>query len=145
MTTTLATNRATLIRRALLLDATASGAMGVLLLLAGGLLAAPLALPATLLRWAGVVLIPFAALLVWVATRDEASGDAVRWIVRLNVAWAVGTPLLLVSGWVRPTLLGELFVLLQAVVVAAFAYLEHRAVNRDHAPLRPASSGGGRG
>src|SRR3712207_2216114 len=119
---TTAKNRAAVLRRALLLDATASGAMGVLLLVGAGFLAEPLGLPAGLLRWTGVVLVPFAAYLLWVAPRASSSPAVVRSIVLANVAWAVGTPLLLVSGWVRPTPLGELFVLLQAVVVAGFAY-----------------------
>lgn len=140
-----AMNHAVVLRRALLLDAAASGTMGVLLLLAGGLLAAPLGLPASLLRWTGAVLVPFAAYLARVATRAEVSPDAARSIIRANVAWAVGTPLLLVSGWVRPTLLGELFVVIQAVAVAGFAYLEYRAVNHDRdARPRPAPTGAGR-
>jgi hypothetical protein len=141
---TTAKNRAAMLRRALLLDAAASGAMGVLLLVGAGFLAAPLGLPVALLRWTGVVLIPFAAYLVWVAPRAAASPAVARPIVLVNVAWAVGTPLLLVSGWVRPTLLGELFVLLQAAVVAGFAYAEHRASYRDGARPGPAPSGAGR-
>src|SRR5918992_4867608 len=127
MTTVAMTTRPTALRRVLRLDAVASGAMGLLLLLGAGLLAQPLGLPSELLRWAGVILVPFAAGLAWLATRAGISGESVRPIIGLNVMWAVGTPLLLVSNWVSPTLLGELFVLIQAVAVAGFAYLEHRA------------------
>lgn len=144
--TTAVTNHTTP-RRALLLDAAASGTMGLLLLVGAGVLAAPFGLPASLLRWTGIILIPFAGLLVHSATRADVSPDAVRWIVRANVAWAVGTPLLLLTGWVRPTLLGELFVLLQAVAVAGFAYLERRALQQalhhDRGRPRPATSGTG--
>ena len=142
--TTAAMNNSAALRRTLLLDAATSGAMGVLLLVAGGLLAGPLGLPATLLRWTGVVLIPFGGYLAWIATRADISAEAVRAIVALNVVWAVGTPLLLVSGWVRPTILGELFVLIQAVVVAGFAYVEHRALHGSRAHARPAPSGAAR-
>jgi hypothetical protein len=142
--TTVATNHRAVLRRALLLDTITSGTMGVLLLAAGGLLAAPLGLPASLLRWTGVVLIPFAAYLAWVATRADISPDAVRSIIRVNVVWALGTPLLLVSGWVRPTLLGELFVVLQAVAVAGLAFLEYRTLRHGGERTRPAPSGAGR-
>ena len=127
MTTAALMTRPTTLRRAILLDAAASGTMGLLLLLGAGLLEQPLGLQAGLLRWTGVVLVPFAAGLTWIATRARISREAVGTIVFINAAWAVGTPLLLVTEWVSPTLLGELFVLLQAAAVAAFAYLEHRA------------------
>lgn len=127
MTTVAMTNRPTGIRRAILLDAAASGTMGVLLLLGAGVLAQPLGLPTGLLRWTGVVLIPFATTLIWIARRPSVSQGSVQAIVAVNVLWAVGTPLLLATSWVNPTVLGELFVLIQAAVVAGFAYLENRA------------------
>jgi len=66
-------NRPTALRRALLLDSAASGTMGLLLLLAAGALQPMLGLPLGLLRWTGVVLIPFAALLVAVAVSARVS------------------------------------------------------------------------
>ncbi len=142
--TTPATNHPTALRRALLLDAAASGTMGVLLLLAAGPVAQPLGLPVSLLRWAGVTIVPFAALLVWVARRANLPRDLVRTIVGANALWVIGSVLLLASGWVRPTALGELFVLLQAAAVAGFAYLEYRGLRRDNARLRSAPATTGR-
>jgi hypothetical protein len=52
------------------------------------------------------------------------------------VLWVIGSVLLLASGWVSPTLLGELFVQLQAAAVAGFAYLEYRGLRRDGGRLR---------
>ena len=127
MATAALINRSTTLRRVILLDAAASGTMGLLFLVGAGLIDRPLGLPDSLLRWTGLVLVPFAAGLVWLAMRASIAPEAVRTIVALNVAWAVATPLLLVTGWVSPTLLGELFVLVQAAAVAGFAYLEHRA------------------
>jgi hypothetical protein len=120
-------NHPTALRRVLLLDAAASGAMGLLLFVGASFLAQPLGLPADLLRWTGLILVPFAAGLVWVATRTSIAPEAVWTIIVLNVLWSVGTPLLLATSWVSPTLLGGVFVLLQAVAVAGFAYLERRA------------------
>jgi len=124
-------NDSTQLRRALLLDAMASGAMGVLLLLGAGPLEPLLGLPGSLLRGVGLLLIPFAALLVWLAPRASALRGAVRAVVVGNVLWIVASILLLVSGEVAPTGLGTFFVALQAAAVAVFAYLEHRAAGRD--------------
>jgi hypothetical protein len=127
MATAALMNRSTNLRRVILLDAAASGTMGLLFLVGAGLIDQPLGLPDGLLRWTGLVLVPFAAGLFWLATRPGVAPEAVRTVVALNVVWAVGTPLLLLTGWVSPTLLGQLFVLAQAAAVAGFAYLEHRA------------------
>lgn len=132
--TTQPTNRPTALRRALLLDAAVSGTMGVLLLVAAGPAAPTLGLPASLLRWVGVILLPFAARLAWIATRPSASRGDVRVIIGANVLWVVASVLLLLSGSLSPTLLGELFVLLQAAVVAGFAYAEYAGLRRAGAP-----------
>ena len=114
----------TFLRRVLLVDAAASGSMGVLFLLAAGPLEALLGLPAALLRGVGLFLIPFAAFLVWLAPRASERQGVVRLIAAGNVLWVVASVLLLVSGRVDPTAFGTTFVVLQGVVVAVFAYLE---------------------
>lgn len=128
--TTHPTNLPTTLRRVLLLDAATSGTMGVLLVLAGGAAAEPLGLSAALLRWVGAVLLPFAAYLVWIATRARDPHDSARGVIWTNVLWSIASVLLLVTGGLSPTLLGEVFVLLQAAVVAAFAYAEYVGVRR---------------
>ena len=124
-------NDSTAIRRALLVDATASGGMGLVLLVAAGVLEPLLGLPTALLWGVGVFLIPFAAFLVWLAPRASALRSVVRLVVAGNVLWIVASIGLLVSGRVDPTPLGTGFVSLQAVAVAVFAYLEHRAASRS--------------
>lgn len=121
-------NQPNALRRALLLDAVASGGMGVLLLVASTPLERLLGLPLDLIRYVGVFLIPFAASLIWVATRRSPAPGIARTIVWGNVLWVIASVTLLASGLVRPTLLGEAFVLLQAVAVLVFAYLEHRGL-----------------
>ena len=127
--------RTTALRRALLIDAAASGAMGLLLALAAGPLSGLLGLPIDLLRWPGVALVPFAALLVWVAPRAHVSRGLVGTIVAGNVLWVVASVLLLVSKLVTPTGVGEVFMLVQAVAVAVFAFLEYDGLRRDRAWL----------
>jgi hypothetical protein len=127
------------LRTALLLDAAASGAMGALLAVAATPLDPFLGLPGSLLRWAGVALLPYAAFLLWLASRAGAAPGAVRAVVGGNVLWVVASLFLLVSGLVTPTRLGVLVVLAQAAAVAAFAYLEHRALRRGDAVHRSAA------
>ncbi|HEX6050295.1 MAG TPA: hypothetical protein VFZ21_13530, partial [Gemmatimonadaceae bacterium] len=116
---------------ALLIDAAASGAMGVLLAVGAGVLESMLGLSVNLLRGVGVFLIPFAAFLVWLAPRAGALRAVVRTVVVGNVLWVLASILLLASGWVVPTTLGTVFVVAQAAAVAVFAYLEHRAGARN--------------
>ena len=139
------TPRSLTLRNVLVLDAVASGGMGALLLLAAGPLAPVLGLPAGLLRGAAVVLVPFAALLLWLAPRAAKLPAVVRTIVAGNVAWVIASLALPLVGGdaVKLTTLGELFVLLQAVAVAVFAYLEHRALGREHtSAARPRAATG---
>ena len=124
-------NHPTRVSRLLLIDAATCGTMGVLLLLAARSLDVMLGLPASLLRSVGLVLVPFAVLLVWLAPRAVALRQAVRLVVGGNVLWVIASVLLLVSGEVDPTPLGTLFIAAQAAVVALLAILEHRAVARD--------------
>jgi hypothetical protein len=121
----------------LLVDAIASGGMGVLFLLAAGPLEPLLGLPAALLRGVGLFLIPFAGFLVWLAPQATARRAVVRCVAAGNVLWILASVLLLVSGRVDPTPLGIAFVVLQALVVAVFAYLEdQRGIkgSRIHTP-----------
>ena len=119
------------LRNALLLDAAATGATGLLLIGGAGLLEGLLGLPAGLMRWAGLVLIPFVAFVAWAGTREPASQGAVALIIAVNVLWVVASVCLLLGGLVAPTLLGYAFVLAQAVVVALFAELQYVGLKRS--------------
>ena len=116
------------LRRVLLLDAAASGGMGVLFLVAADSLGSLFGLPLTLVRSVGVFLVPFGVILVWVATRRYALPAITRAIVIGNVLWVIASVWLLVSGLLKPTLLGEVFVLAQAAAVVLFAFLEYRGL-----------------
>jgi hypothetical protein len=121
------------LRRILLADAATSAATGVLLLADAGLLAELLALPADLLRFSGIVLLPFAALVALLATREHLPRRAVWAVIAANALWALGSVLLLVSGWIEPAALGIAFVLAQALVVALFAEAEYVGLRRTEA------------
>lgn len=118
-------------RLALIADAIASGAIALLLLAGAGFLAGLLGLPADLLRYAGFALVPFVVFVAFVGTRREIPRGAAGAIVVLNFAWAAASVALLVSGWVSPTTLGYVFVLVQALAVAIFAELQWIGLRRS--------------
>ena len=120
-----------LLRRALLLDAAASGALGLLMALAADPLAGLLDLPSDLLRWAGVALVPFAALLAWLGTRPRIRRGAAVAIVAATALWVAGSALLLLSGTVAPSALGVALVALQALAVAGFPGLQEQGLRRS--------------
>ena len=83
-----------------------------------------LRLPAALLREAGILLVPIGVFVAYVGLRRELSRRLVWAVIVLNAIWVVDSFVLLGTGWVAPTLLGKVFVVGQAVVVAGFAELE---------------------
>jgi hypothetical protein len=121
------------LRRALLLDAAATGATALLLALGAGFLAGSLGLPEALLRGAGLVLVPFVGVVGWTATRDHPPAGAIRTIIGANTVWVVASIVLLASGWTTPTLLGQVFVIGQALVVGLFAELQIMGLRRARA------------
>ncbi|WP_424134745.1 hypothetical protein [Roseomonas chloroacetimidivorans] len=121
-------NASPFLRRALLLDAVASGATGALMLLAAGPLAGHTHLPQELLRGAGAVLLPYAAFVAWLGLRAMPARGMVLAVVAINALWVVESVGILALGWVVPNLLGAGFVLAQALVVAIFAALQGAAL-----------------
>jgi hypothetical protein len=113
------------LRLALLADAAASGATAALLVAGAGVLERLLGLPVALMREAGLVLIPYVVLVVFVASRPFAVVAAVNAIIAINAAWTVASLLLVMSAWVSPTLLGTAFVLAQALAVGAFGVIQY--------------------
>jgi len=123
------------LRYALLADAVASGATGLLMIAAASLLTSFLGLPVGLMREAGLLLIPYVALVAFVGTREAISRPAVQTIIALNAVWVAASVLLLVTDFVAPTAFGNAFVLAQAAVVALFAELQFVGLRRSEAAI----------
>jgi len=113
------------LRLVILADAGASGATAALLVAGAGLLERWLGLPIVLMREAGLVLIPYVVLVLFVASRPVASLGAVNAIIGINAVWTAASLLLLASGRVSPTLLGIAFVMAQALAVGGFGVLQY--------------------
>jgi hypothetical protein len=120
------------LRKVLALDAATSGLAGIAMIAGGGLIAGFTGLPAQLLLWAGVVLVPWTAALAFFATREAMPRLALVDIAAVNALWVAASVGLLMTGWIAPNLLGVLFVLAQAAAVLLFTLLQLAA-------LRPAA------
>ena len=123
------------LRKVLVVDAMSSGAMGVALFAFSAPLAALMNLPQPLLAEAGLVLLPFAAFVGFLASRPMPSRLGVWIVIALNVIWAIDSIVLLFTGWLSPNPLGYAFVIGQAAVVAVLADLEYVGLRRDSAPV----------
>ncbi|MEA3180046.1 MAG: hypothetical protein QOI59_3569 [Gammaproteobacteria bacterium] len=120
-----------LLRRALLADATLTSIAGVVLVLSARPLGVFLDLPASMLQIAGLIFIPFGAFAGWVGTRPRVHRPLVFVVIVVNALWAVDSVLMLLTRWVETTPIGELFVIGQAVVVAAIAEIEFIGLRRS--------------
>lgn len=121
------------LRLALVGDAIASGATGLLLAGEAGLLTNVLGLPELPMRYAGFFLLAYAAFVGYVGTRAAMPKGMIWAIITANSVWALESILLLLGGWVSPTTLGSAFVIAQALVVAGFAEAQWIGLRRSSA------------
>lgn len=118
------------LRTALKLDALVTGVNGAAYLLLAGPLGELLGLAPTLLRGAGAFLLAFAAL-VWAAgTREPIPRTAVSAIVAANVVWVIDSLVMALAGWGSPSTAGTVWLVMQALVVGAFAELQITGLRR---------------
>jgi hypothetical protein len=123
-------NSSLFLRRVLALDALSCFGMGLLMGLGAAPLAPLLGLPQPLVRTAGLLLLPLAAFIAWLASRP-APPRALVWVVILgNLGWTAESFLLV--GQARPgiTALGTGFVTAQALAVLTLAALEYSGLRR---------------
>ena len=124
-----------LLRRAIQGDAIFSAVSAVLLTFGAGTLAPLLSLPEALLRETGLFLIAYAALVGWLGTRQSMPKALVMIVIAGNTAWTVASLALLFSGAVTPNLLGEAFVVAQAIATGVFAELQYIGLRRSSGAL----------
>ena len=121
------------LRYVLIADAAASGATAALMILGASFLSGWLALPGGLLFEAGLILVPYVLLVVFIASRPTIPVKPVWFIITCNALWTVGSLILLVSGLVAPNALGYGFVIIQAAAVALLGELQYVALRRQDA------------
>jgi hypothetical protein len=111
------------------IDAASAGASGLLQVAAASVLAGWLGLPAGLLSASGFALFAFAGLSAWAARARPVPRAGVYLLIAGNAAWVIGCVELLVTG-TGLTLLGQAFLVLQAVFVGVLAELEWIGLRR---------------
>ena len=124
-------NPSSFLSRALLADAVFSGVSAVGLALGAGVLAPFLHLPEVLLRETGLFLIAYAARVGWLGTRQSVLKALVLFVIVGNAAWTLGSIALLFSGAVTPNLLGQIFVVAQAIATGVFAELQYVGLRKS--------------
>ena len=130
-------DRARLLRLALKLDALASGALGVLSLVAAPVLDDLFGTPRAVLLPVGLFLVAYAAAVWFVGARPSISRPAAWTVVGHNLLWVVASIVAVAAGWLPLTTVGTAFVLAQAAAVALFAVLQFLGLRR----ARPAARG----
>ncbi len=104
--------------------------MGALLVSASGLVAGVTAIPANLLFWAGLLLLPVAAFMAVLAGTVSVPALGTYLVIGGNLLWIAASLALPVAGVISPNVFGWILVLGQAVVVAGFVWAEWTAAQR---------------
>jgi len=117
------------LQNVLLLDAATCVAAGALMAFGSNFVSGLTAIPAPLLHWAGLILFPCAALMAYAGLQAVPPRLIVWLIVLGNIGWVIAS--LGLFAFIAPNALGYIFILAQAVVVAALALLEHSALQRS--------------
>ena len=118
------------LRRVLLADAAVSAVVGASMAAGAAPLQGLLGLPVALLELAGLSLFPYAAYLIWIATRRAVPRAAVWVPIALNVVWAADCLFVAFGGAYDPNRIGVGFLALHIVTVLAFAELEFVGLRR---------------
>jgi hypothetical protein len=131
MTTT--PSSSTALSNVLLLDAATCVAAGALMAVGSKFVAGLTGIPAPLLFWAGLILFPIAALMVYAGLQAAPSRPLVWLIVLGNIGWVAAS--LALFAVIAPNALGYAFIAAQAAAVAVLALLEHSALQRSGAAM----------
>jgi hypothetical protein len=115
---------ASYLRQGLLANATTNLGLALFMLLAAGMLAEKLWLPASVLFFAGSGLLVASILLGYLSLKQTISDGMVAAVIGFNVLWAIGSLVLLAGGLVEPSRTGMVLIVTQAAVAAMYAWLQ---------------------
>lgn len=125
------TQKSKLLRQALRGNGIFSAVSGFILVLAAKPLATfmglawPLALTIT-----GLILLPYAALLIWATSQPQVDHRLAKTAVVLDAGWVIGSILLLLTDWLNLSVAGNWTVALLAEAVLTFAILQAVGLHR---------------
>ena len=123
----------TALQNVLLLDAATCVGAGALMAFGSNFVAGLTAIPAPLLFWAGLILFPIAALMVYAGLQATPPRPLVWLIVLGNIGWVAAS--LALFAIISPNALGTVFIAAQAAAVAVLALLEHAVLQRSRAAM----------
>jgi hypothetical protein len=123
-------NSPAFLRCVLALDSASCALLGLLLFLGAEPLSALLGLGERLLFGAGLLLLPLAAFIAWLASRPAPPAPLVWLLIVGNLAWTAESFLLVSMESGRITALGTAFVAAQAVAVLGITALEYAGLRR---------------
>ena len=118
------------LRRVLWADALSGSGSAALHLALTGSLSTLLGLPGVLLTGSGIALLVYVALAGSLALQATPSRALLSLLVIGNFAWVAACLVLLVGSQVAPTLLGQAYLVVQAVAVLVLAELQWMALRR---------------
>ncbi|MDQ3715077.1 MAG: hypothetical protein M3381_03410 [Actinomycetota bacterium] len=118
------------LRQFLALDAVVTGGNGLGYVFLAEPLESLLGVSGDLLHPVGAFLVVYGTAVAGVAGRANVSRAATRAIIVANGLWAAGSLLALTLGALSPTLVGGLWIAVQAVVVGGFAAAQNWALRR---------------
>ena len=121
------------LKKVLVADAVISGAAAVAMMSGSAFLPPLLGLPAELLLWAGIALIPFVAALALIIRQNQIAAGVIVAVVATNIAWVLASLLVAFGPAFATTLFGKVFVVAQAATVALFAELQIIGLRRARA------------
>lgn len=126
-------NSPAFLRRVLALDSASCALIGLLLALGAAPLSGLFGLSGRLLLGAGLLLLPLAAFIAWLASRPAPPSPLIWLVIVGNIAWTAESVLLIETESARITALGTAFVAVQAVAVLGLALLEYAGLRRMRA------------
>ena len=121
------------LRRVLALDSASCAAIGLLLCLAAAQLSPLFGLGERLVFGPGLLLLPLAAFIAWLASRPAPPTPLVWLVIAGNLAWTAESFLLIATESGRITALGTAFVAGQAAAWLAITALEYAGLRRMRA------------
>ena len=118
------------LRNVLRVDAVLSGLTALALIADAEPLAAWTGLPSAVMTVLGVALLPWTALLAWLAARPVVASAAVGAVLALNFVWVLDCTMAAFGAFGSPLGLGVAMLVVQAVGTCVIAELEWMAMKR---------------
>jgi hypothetical protein len=119
------------LRQGLLANATTQSGFALLMLIASTPLARRLGIPAPLLFYAGLGLIPVTLLIGSLALSETLRRPVVWAVILFNLLFAFECLALMAGGWIEPTRAGIAFLGAQGAVAAMYAVLQCIGLQRS--------------